>query len=65
MLLVQGRFEVKHRNKDSAIFWHLDNQYISTTYDKHTIECRPSAGMHHLKVVDQNGQSRTVSFKVK
>ena len=58
-------FEVKHRNEDSAIFWHLNNQYMGTTYGSHTLECQPISGEHILKVIDQSGYNRSVRFTVK
>ncbi|MCF8427353.1 MAG: penicillin-binding protein 1C [Bacteroidia bacterium] len=57
-------FEVAHRNKQCKIFWHLDQAYIGTTKEFHQLGLNPSIGLHHLVLVDENGERLELSFEV-
>ena len=57
-------FEVKHRNKEVALFWHIDNQYMGQTKNFHEIGFQPAAGKHTLTVVDENGEMIHRKFEV-
>jgi penicillin-binding protein 1C len=54
--------EVAHRNPSKKIFWHLDEDYVTTTRFMHQIEIMASAGEHVLTVVDEDGNSIKCSF---
>ncbi len=47
--------KASHRNADAVVFWHLDNRYLGSTKGLHTMEVLPSAGKHHVVVVDELG----------
>lgn len=49
-------FSVAHRQSDATIHWHLDGNYLVTTHQLHTLELQPSAGVHQLTLIDQDGQ---------
>ncbi len=56
--------EVAHRNPSKKIFWHLDNNYISTTRYIHQAEIIASAGEHMLTAVDEDGNSIKCRFEI-
>lgn len=57
-------FEVAHRNPETEIFWHIDNEYVETTNHFHQIEIEPSIGSHVLTIVDEQGETITKNFSV-
>lgn len=57
-------FEVAHRNPETEIFWHIDNEYITTTTHFHQLEIEPSIGRHVLTIVDEHGETITNNFSV-
>ena len=57
-------FEVSHQNPDVKLYWNLDNFYIGLTQYKHSLAFTPEKGWHTLTVVDENGLSKSVYFKV-
>lgn len=56
--------ELAHRNSSAKVFWHLDNNYVGETSDIHKLELSPQIGEHTLTVVDNNGNSTNIKFKV-
>ncbi len=56
-------FEATHRNGNTKIYWHLDNEYIGETKEIHQLALNPSPGKHRLMLVDENGISITVKFE--
>ncbi len=58
-------FEVAHRNKNTTIFWHLNNEYLGQTTDFHQLGLSPDAGEHTLTLVDETGETLVVNFDVK
>jgi len=57
-------FEAVHRNSDATIFWHIDNEYITSTKGTHKIEVSPSVGKHILTVEDEQGNIVRRRFKI-
>ena len=57
-------FSLVHRNSNSSVFWHLDDEYLGITIGEHKLENRPGKGIHELTVVDEEGNSLTVTFEV-
>lgn len=57
-------FEVAHRNPKTQIHWHIDESYVGTTKDIHQLGINPAKGKHMLTLVDENGESLTISFEV-
>jgi len=62
----QGKviFQAAHRNPDSNIFWHLDDQYIGSTKNNHQIGVYPKSGNHTLNLIDDAGRELLVKFEV-
>lgn len=57
-------FKVAHRNSDCVIYWHLDEQFIGTTHEIHQKALSPKSGDHRLLLIDQNGETLSISFEV-
>lgn len=57
-------FELAHRNPDATIYWHIDDQYIGVTQDIHRLTRRIRSGKHSLTVVDEQGNTQSVSIVV-
>jgi penicillin-binding protein 1C len=56
--------EAASRNKSAKLFWHLDNNYISTTQDIHTISIEPKPGKHTIIITDQDGNTTKRNFEI-
>ncbi|MGZ4060456.1 MAG: penicillin-binding transpeptidase domain-containing protein, partial [Bacteroidia bacterium] len=57
-------FEATHRNINTKIYWHLDDEYIGETKEIHQIALNPSVGKHKLMLIDENGIAVTIKFEV-
>jgi len=57
-------FQAAHTNPQALIFWHIDNEYVGTTISPHQLAVNPSPGMHTLTLVDSEGYSIKMRFKV-
>jgi penicillin-binding protein 1C len=56
-------FEVAHRKPGTTVYWHLDDNYIGQTTDFHQMAFYPTAGLHTITAVDENGESIKSSFE--
>lgn len=56
--------EIAHRNPSKRIFWHLDEDYLSTSSVIHQVEFYASPGSHQLTAVDEDGNTVRVGFEV-
>jgi penicillin-binding protein 1C len=57
-------FEVAHRNKQSKIYWHLDEVFLGTTHEFHQMGLNPTQGKHLLVLVDEQGERLELPFEV-
>jgi penicillin-binding protein 1C len=57
-------FTATHRNSDSKLFWHLDNDFAGTTQKFHQLAFSPAPGKHTLTVVDESGEMQTRHFEI-
>lgn len=57
-------FNLAHRSGNATVWWHLDGSYVGQTTDIHQLLLAPSPGKHNLTVVDNNGNTKTVSFTI-
>ena len=55
-------FELAHSNRNAIVFWHIDNEYITSTTDFHKLPVKLSTGIHSVTVVD--GEGNTLSCVV-
>ncbi len=55
-------FELVHSNRNATVYWHLDDNYITSTEDFHNISLIPEKGRHSMTVVDNEGNTLSVSF---
>jgi penicillin-binding protein 1C len=56
--------EAVHRNQNATIYWHIDEQFITSTKEIHKIEVSPTIGHHKLTIVDQDGNMVARTFNV-
>ena len=56
--------EATCRNPKDPIFWHLDNDYVTTTTSQHSISIKPSAGKHVVTITDSDANSYQRSFEI-
>ncbi len=56
-------FEAAHRNINTKIYWHLDENFIGETKEIHQLALNPSVGKHKLILVDENGIAVTIKFE--
>ncbi|MBL7816983.1 MAG: penicillin-binding protein 1C [Saprospiraceae bacterium] len=57
-------FRVAHRDAEAQIYWHLDNEFVSTTKTFHQIALQPPIGKHRLTLVDANGNRLEQTFEI-
>lgn len=57
-------FEVAHRQKHKAIYWHIDETFVGTTREFHQMELNPEPGKHRLVLVDESGERLEQYFEV-
>ncbi|WP_293783507.1 penicillin-binding protein 1C [uncultured Pedobacter sp.] len=53
-----------HRNPGIKIYWHIDNEYVSTTTNFHQLAISPPPGKHTLTLVDENGERLVQTFTI-
>lgn len=58
--------EASHRDANAVVFWHLDNNYLGSTKEIHTMEVMPTEGKHQIVIFDESGNmvKRWVEIKL-
>ncbi len=57
-------FELVHRQKNSTVYWHLDEKYLGATSGIHQYALRPEKGWHTITVTDDKGNRLSKHFWV-
>ena len=57
-------FEVAHRNPESVIYWHINDEFVAETSSIHRIELAPPEGRHEMTIVDEYGESLSWNFEI-
>jgi penicillin-binding protein 1C len=57
-------FELAHNNRNATVFWHIDNEYVASTADFHTLSVKLSVGTHSITVVDDEGNTLSCRIEV-
>ena len=57
-------FRVAHHRSNATLWWHLDQTYVGETRFLHELRLAPTPGKHTLTVVDDEGNSVSVMFRV-
>ena len=57
-------FRAAHRNPETTIYWHLDDNYIGSTKGIHQLGVSPEPGKHVLTIVDEFGESVSQRFEI-
>lgn len=53
-----------HRDPGAMVHWHIDNDFIGTTKYVHLMNVTPAPGRHSVTVVDDSGESLSISFTI-
>ncbi|MDR2844173.1 MAG: penicillin-binding protein 1C [Candidatus Symbiothrix sp.] len=53
-----------HNNRRATVFWHIDNEYLTSTTDIHTITVQLAVGNHFITAVDNEGNSISCQLAV-
>lgn len=56
-------FEIAHRQPESKVYWHMDDQFIGTTQTEHNLELAALVGNHTMTVVDEYGEQLSWFFE--
>jgi len=57
-------FKAASSTLDDELFWYLDNSFLGSTLDKHSIPVKLSSGNHSLRIINMQGYSIKTSFQV-
>jgi penicillin-binding protein 1C len=57
-------FTATHRNPSAQIYWHIDNEYITSTKHTHQLAVSPATGRHTLTLVDDKGERLIQQFTI-
>lgn len=57
-------FEAKHRDRNTTIYWHLDDNFVASTNGNHQIELQPAIGKHRITLVSGRGEIYSRQFEV-
>ena len=57
-------FEVAHRHPGATVFWHLDEEYLGKTTNRHQMGLNPSKGKHTLFLLDEQGRELKLAFEL-
>ncbi len=57
-------FEAAHQDKETTLFWHLDNTYLGLTEGTHQMRINAEKGIHLLTIIDTDGNELKRRFEV-
>jgi penicillin-binding protein 1C len=57
-------FKAAHDQKNAVIHWHLDNKYLGSTQELHTMKIQALEGNHSVLIVDQYGNEARQTFDI-
>ncbi len=58
-------FKATHQNIDAILYWHLDNNYLGSTKELHTMDISANTGHHMITIIDQDGNQISCGFEIK
>jgi penicillin-binding protein 1C len=56
--------EVAHRNPETILYWHIDQEFIGLTKKNHRIAVQPTLGKHTITVIDDAGKSIAKTIEI-
>ncbi|PHN03364.1 penicillin-binding protein 1C [Flavilitoribacter nigricans] len=57
-------FAVAHNDPGATIHWHIDEQFMGSTENFHSLELKPAPGPHLLTLVDERGNRLEQPFEI-
>ncbi len=62
--LQEAIFQAAHTNSSATLFWHLDDEFLGTTYGMHSYPIVCDQGEHSLFIQDDQGNSFSMQFEI-
>ena len=56
--------QATHKAAEALLFWHLDDEYLGSTSELHSMDFFAEVGKHTLMVVDEEGHEARQTFSV-
>lgn len=56
--------KLAHSKPETAVFWYVDNVFISSTTNIHELDIKPKPGKHVLTAVDAYGNEAKCNFEI-
>ncbi|MBK9107810.1 MAG: penicillin-binding protein 1C [Saprospiraceae bacterium] len=56
-------FKATHKNPEARLFWFLDDAFLGTTLNSHTLQTSLRMGQHRLMISDDRGQTASITFQ--
>jgi penicillin-binding protein 1C len=57
-------FQAAHRSSTAAVYWYLDDAFLGTTMEFHTMEVSTKPGKHQIIIVDETGGRVSRQFEI-
>ncbi|MCQ2250214.1 MAG: penicillin-binding protein 1C [Bacteroidales bacterium] len=57
--------EASSRNSGDKLFWHLDQDFVTSTEDMHRISVMPEPGKHTITITNRQGLSTSLHIEIK
>lgn len=57
-------FKAFAEDKNTTLYWHIDNEYIGSTSNIHELDFSLQPGKHLIYVVDENGNEQQTTFSI-
>ncbi|MEQ6166513.1 MULTISPECIES: penicillin-binding protein 1C [unclassified Ekhidna] len=57
-------FEAAHEDRNSILYWHLDDEFLGITTNTHQMAISADKGFHTVTIVDEAGNEITRKFEV-
>lgn len=57
-------FQASHNDRSASLHWHIDDKYVGTTTEYHSIKITPHKGKHKLTLMDDFGNQQVKYYEV-
>ena len=57
-------WKAAHRSGSATLYWNLDHKFLGKTTGNHIIEVIADPGVHHLTLMDEDGESLTTTVEI-
>jgi penicillin-binding protein 1C len=60
----QAVFQATHRSTTAEVYWYLDDAYLGSTREFHTMEVTTVPGRHEIIIIDETGDRVSRKFEI-